>query len=89
MRFRVTRQPSRRADSVAAVVREMARCLRLRLLRAEGATELFTSHVIGEGAPDGFYDSLGFVPTGTFDPLGERILRLDLTSSSRQRPRPG
>jgi len=50
----------------------------VRLIRAEGATELFTSHVVGDGAPDGFYERLGFVPTGTFDPQGERILRLDL-----------
>ena len=50
----------------------------VRLIRAEGATELFTSHVDGEGGPDGFYERLGFVPTGTFDPQGERILRLDL-----------
>jgi GNAT superfamily N-acetyltransferase len=49
------------------------------LIRAEGATELLTSHVVGEGGPDGFYERLGFVPTGTFDPQGERILRLDLT----------
>jgi diamine N-acetyltransferase len=34
--------------------------------------------VIGEGGPDGFYERLGFVATGTFDPQGERILRLDL-----------
>jgi len=34
--------------------------------------------VIGEGGPDGFYERLGFVPTGTFDSEGERILRLDL-----------
>jgi GNAT superfamily N-acetyltransferase len=52
------------------------------LIRAEGATELFTSHVIGKGAPDGFYERLGFVPTGTFDPQCERILRLDLTRHS-------
>jgi diamine N-acetyltransferase len=50
----------------------------VRLIRAEGATELYTSHVIGEGGPDGFYERLGFVPTGSFDPQGERILRLDL-----------
>lgn len=50
----------------------------VRLIRAEGATELFTSHVIGEGGPEGFYERLGFVPTGDFDPQGERILRLDL-----------
>ncbi len=50
----------------------------VRLIRAEGATELFTSHVIGEGGPEGFYERLGFVPTGDVDPQGERILRLDL-----------
>jgi GNAT superfamily N-acetyltransferase len=56
-----------------AVVEEI-----VRLIRAEGATELFTSHVVAEGGPDGFYDRLGFVPTGTFDPQGERILKLDV-----------
>ena len=50
----------------------------VRLIRAEGAKELFTSHVVAEGGPDGFYERLGFVPTGLFDPEGERILRLDL-----------
>ena len=50
----------------------------VRLIRAEGATELMTSHVIGEGGPEGFYESLGFVPTGAYDPNGEQILRLDL-----------
>ena len=50
----------------------------VRLIRAEGATELFTSHHVAEGGPDGFYERLGFVPTGAFDPQGERILRLDL-----------
>lgn len=50
----------------------------VRVIRAEGATELFTSHVIGEGGPEGFYERLGFVPTGDFDPQGERVLRLDL-----------
>lgn len=54
----------------------------VRLIRAEGATELLTSHVIGEGGPDGFYERLGFVPTGAFDSQGERILRLDLASVS-------
>lgn len=49
------------------------------LIRAQGATELLTSHVIGPDGPDGFYERLGFVPTGAFDPEGERILRLDLT----------
>ena len=50
----------------------------VRLIRAEGARELFTSHVIGEGGPDGFYERLGFVATGALDPQGERILRLDV-----------
>jgi len=49
------------------------------LIRAEGATELLTSHGVGDGDPGGFYERVGFVPTGTFDPQGERILRLDLT----------
>ena len=56
-----------------AIVTEVAR-----LIAAEGATELFTSHVVADGGPDGFYERLGFVPTGTFDPQGERILRLAL-----------
>jgi GNAT superfamily N-acetyltransferase len=50
----------------------------IELIRAEGATELLTSHVVAPGGPDGFYERLGFVPTGAFDPSGERILRLDL-----------
>ena len=48
------------------------------LVRAEGATELLTSHVPGEGGPAGFYARLGFVPTGELDPEGEIILRRDL-----------
>jgi ribosomal protein S18 acetylase RimI-like enzyme len=43
-----------------------------------GATELLTSHVPGEGGPAGFYERLGFVPRGDVDPDGEIILRLDL-----------
>jgi len=50
----------------------------VRLIRADGATELLTSHLIGEGGPGGFYDRLGFVPTGEFDEAGGHILRLDL-----------
>lgn len=50
----------------------------VRLIRAEGATVLYTSHVIGDGGPDGFYERLGFVPTGALDPQGERVLSLDL-----------
>ncbi len=48
------------------------------LVRAEGATELLTSHVAGEEGPAGFYARLGFVPTGDTDPDGEILLRLDL-----------
>jgi len=55
----------------------------IELIGAEGATELFTSHVVADGGPDGFYERLGFVPTGTYDPEGERILRLDLARHSR------
>ena len=57
------------------------------MIRAEGATELLTSHVVGEGGPDGFYERLGFVPTGEFDPHGERILRLDVTFGRTGPPR--
>jgi GNAT superfamily N-acetyltransferase len=56
------------------------------LIRVEGATELLTSHVIGDGGPDGFYERLGFAPTGAFDPEGERILRLDLTRFDFHQP---
>ena len=42
----------------------------VRLIRAEGATELLTSHGMGEGDPGGFYERLGFVPTGEFDADG-------------------
>jgi diamine N-acetyltransferase len=42
------------------VVRQVAE-----LVRAEGATELLTSIVPGDGGPAGFYQRLGFVPTGT------------------------
>ena len=49
------------------------------IIRGEGGTELFTSFVLGEGGPGGFYARLGFVPTGELDPAGEVILRLPLT----------
>jgi GNAT superfamily N-acetyltransferase len=61
-----------------AIVQEV-----IRLIRVEGAAQLFTSHVVAEGGPDGFYERLGFVPTGSFDPQGERILRLDLAPRDR------
>ena len=55
-----------------AVVQEV-----VRLIRAEGATELLTSYAPGEGGPDGFYARLGFIPTGEFHD-GEILTRLDL-----------
>jgi diamine N-acetyltransferase len=57
----------------AAVVRRVAE-----LVRAEGATELLTSYVPGPGGPAGFYERLGFVPTGDVDANGEIIMRLAL-----------
>jgi GNAT superfamily N-acetyltransferase len=46
------------------------------LVRADGAEELLTSCVDGEGSPLGFYTRLGFVPRGDLDPDGEIMLRL-------------
>jgi RimJ/RimL family protein N-acetyltransferase len=46
--------------------REVVRQI-VELVRDEGATELFTGHVPGEGGPAGFYARLGFVPTGELD----------------------
>ncbi len=54
--------------------REVVRQI-VELVRGQGATELLTSHVPGEGGPAGFYARLGFVPTGELDPDGEIILR--------------
>ena len=48
------------------------------LVRAEGAIELLTSFVLGDGGPAGFYERLGFVPTGDLDVNKEVILRLAL-----------
>ncbi len=48
------------------------------LVRAEGATELLTSYVPEDGGPAGFYERLGFVPTGQLDMNGEVIVRLEL-----------
>lgn len=50
------------------------------LLRADGATELLTSYVPGEGSPEPFYRGFGFAPTGETDEDGEVILRLELAS---------
>jgi diamine N-acetyltransferase len=46
------------------------------LVRAEGATELLTSYLPEPGAPAGFYQRLGFVPTGDIDENGEIVMRL-------------
>lgn len=47
------------------------------LVRADGATELLTSHQPGDDGPGAFYRKFGFVPTGEIDD-GEPVLRLDL-----------
>src|SRR5215472_14045784 len=57
----------------AAVVRHVAE-----LVAAEGATELLTSYAPGDGGPAGFYQRLGFVPTGELDDSGEVVVRLGL-----------
>jgi GNAT superfamily N-acetyltransferase len=57
----------------AQVVRRVAD-----LVRANGGTELLTSYVPEDGGPAGFYERLGFVPTGDLDPDGEVIVRLPL-----------
>jgi diamine N-acetyltransferase len=57
----------------SAVVRQVAE-----LVRAEGARELLTSYVPEDGGPAGFYERLGFVPTGDLDVNGEVIVRLVL-----------
>ncbi len=57
--------------------REVVRQI-VELVRAQGATDLLTSHVPGEGGPADFYARLGFVPRGDLDPDGEIILRLDV-----------
>ena len=43
--------------------------------RADGATELLTSHQPGDDGPGAFYRKSGFVPTGEIDD-GEIVLRL-------------
>jgi diamine N-acetyltransferase len=49
------------------------------LVRADGATELLTSYLPGEGDPWPFYQRFGFQPTGEIDD-GEIVLRLTLSS---------
>ena len=58
--------------------REVVRQI-LDLVRSQGAAELLTSYVPGDGGPAGFYARLGFVPTGERDSQGEIILRRDLS----------
>lgn len=47
------------------------------LIRAEGATELLTSHQPGDGGPWPFYEKVGFRPTGAMDGT-EVVISLDL-----------
>jgi diamine N-acetyltransferase len=56
------------------VIRQVAE-----LVRAEGAAELLTSYMPETGGPAGFYERLGFVPTGAHDVNGEVIVRLVLS----------
>lgn len=48
------------------------------IVRANGAAELLTSCVPGDGVPEPFYRRLGFAPTGDHDEKGEVILGLQL-----------
>ncbi|MEV0457801.1 GNAT family N-acetyltransferase [Catellatospora methionotrophica] len=64
------------------IVRQVAE-----LVTAEGATELLTSYVPADGGPAGFYERLGFVPTGELDPDGEVLMRLALPWTPPARPR--
>ena len=48
------------------------------IVRANGAAELLTSCVVGDGGPEPFYRRIGFSPTGEHDENGEIILALDL-----------
>jgi diamine N-acetyltransferase len=38
----------------------------LKHLKALGIPQLYTSYEVGEGSPEGFYQKLGFVPTGDY-----------------------
>jgi diamine N-acetyltransferase len=49
----------------------------VRIIRAEGGTELLTSYAQGEGEPWPFYEKLGFRPTGEIEE-DEIVLRLPL-----------
>jgi diamine N-acetyltransferase len=52
------------------------------LIRSQGATELLTSYAPGDSSPAGFYQALGFVPTGAVDDDGEVLARLPLDGPS-------
>jgi GNAT superfamily N-acetyltransferase len=58
------------------------------LVRAEGAAELLTSYVPEDGGPAGFYQRLGFVPTGELDSNGEVIVSLALPATGYARRPP-
>ncbi|WIX99235.1 GNAT family N-acetyltransferase [Amycolatopsis mongoliensis] len=47
------------------------------LVRADGGTELLTSHQPGDDGPGAFYRKVGFSPTGEID-HGEIVVRLGL-----------
>lgn len=49
--------------------------------RRRGATRLLTSYVPDHGHPGGFYERLGFTPTGEIDE-GEVVLALDLSDAA-------
>jgi GNAT superfamily N-acetyltransferase len=57
------------------------------LIRANGATELLTSHHPDEDGPGPFYGKYGFQPTGEVED-GEPVLRLRLTSRRGGRTTP-
>ena len=63
------------------VVRQVAE-----IIRVEGATELLTSRVPGDGGQAGFYERLGFVPTGDLDVNDEVIVRLALAQPTLLAP---
>jgi diamine N-acetyltransferase len=54
-----------------------ALALVVELVRDQGADEMFTSYVEGDGDPSGFYLRAGFEHTGRIEE-GERVLRLAL-----------
>ena len=60
--------------------REVVRQI-VELVRGQGATELLTSYGPGDGSPAGFYERLGFVPTGAVDADGEVLASLPLDGS--------